>query len=511
MKLHWRILLGLGLGVVAGVVLQLAAPSAPLLGVVVRPAAGALEVAEVAPGGPGERARLAPGDRIVAGRGPDGRRVEFGGDPAVFRSWWQGFAHGEILTLVRDGAPDVPLTLGLHPDSPRARWLGPFALVASIFLRLLQLLIVPLILTSIVSGVTGVAGGREFGRLGLKTLGYYLTTSLLAILTGLVVVNLLQPGRDADLGLTIPSSFAAGEGRSFVDILERMVPPNIFAALGDNAQMLQVIVFALLFGFFIARTPAPHGPRLKEFFESAFEVMMRLADFVLGLIPFGVFALMAKVVGETGLGVFRPLGFFMVVVFGTLAVHALFTLPLLLRLLGRLSPRRWAQAMAPALTTAFTTSSSAMTLPVTLDCVEHRGRVSNKVTSFVLPLGATINMDGTALYECVGVIFLSQYYASHSPAFHLTPGMQFFVVVTALLASIGAAGIPSAGLVLKATILKALGLPDDGVLLLLAIDRPLDMTRTMVNVWSDSCGAAIIGRSEGDPVLARPPGPPPKP
>ncbi len=501
MKVHWRILLGLALGVAAGVVLQLAAPSAPHLGVTVAPAGEALEITALEVGGPGERARLAAGDRLLAGRGPDGRRVEFHGDAGAFAAWWQGFDHGEILVLERADAPDVPLTLGLDPGSPRARWISPFALVASIFLRLLQLLIVPLILTSIVSGVTSVAGGREFGRLGLKTLGYYLTTSLLAIFTGLVVVNLLQPGRDADLGLTIPTSFVAGEGRSFVDILERMVPPNIFAALGDNSQMLQVIVFALLFGFFIARTPAPHGPRLKDFFASAFEVMMRLADFVLGLIPFGVFALMAKVVGETGLGVFRPLGYFMVVVFATLAVHALVTLPLLLRFLGRLSPRGWGRAMAPALTTAFTTSSSAMTLPVTLDCVEHRGRVSNKVTSFVLPLGATINMDGTALYECVGVIFLSQYYASHSETFALTPGMQFFVVVTALLASIGAAGIPSAGLVLKATILKALGLPDDGVLLLLAIDRPLDMTRTMVNVWSDSCGAAIIGRSEGDPVL----------
>jgi proton glutamate symport protein len=177
-------------------------------------------------------------------------------------------------------------------------------------------------------------------------------------------------------------------------------------------------------------------------------------------------------------------------------------LPTLLWVVGRVSPLRWFQAMLPALMTAFTTSSSSMTLPVSMESCEKRGKVSNKISSFVLPLGATINMDGTALYECVGVLFLSQYYASHSPAFELTLGMQFFVVVTALLASIGAAGIPSAGLVLKATILKALGLPDDGVLLLLAIDRPLDMVRTAVNVWSDSCGAALIARTEGDPVLA---------
>jgi Na+/H+-dicarboxylate symporter len=192
----------------------------------------------------------------------------------------------------------------------------------------------------------------------------------------------------------------------------------------------------------------------------------------------------------------------MVIVAGTLLFHALVVLPILLKVFGKVSPIGWARAMAPALMTAFTTSSSSMTLPVTLDCVEKRGKAGNKVSSFVLPLGATINMDGTALYECVGVIFLSQYYASHSAVFDLTLGMQFFVVITALLASIGAAGIPSAGLVLKAIILKSLGLPDDGVLLLLAIDRPLDMLRTAVNVWSDSCGAAIIASTEGVEVLA---------
>jgi len=235
--------------------------------------------------------------------------------------------------------------------------------------------------------------------------------------------------------------------------------------------------------------------------------MMRVANWVLSLVPYGVFALVAKVVGETGIEVFKPLAFFMLIVVGTLLLHACVVLPLAMKFLGGISPIGWAKAMAPALMTAFTTSSSSMTLPVTMDCVKKRGKAGNKIGSFVLPLGATVNMDGTALYECVGVLFLSQYYASHSAAFDLTLGMQFFVVITALLASIGAAGIPSAGLVLKATILKALGLPDDGVLLLLAIDRPLDMLRTAVNVWSDSCGAALIARSEGVAVLADDPAP----
>jgi len=431
-KLHWKILLGMVLGVVAGVALQLLT---------------------------------------------------------------------EAVWLTETSAAGVTVQK-MDPECQRAAWLHPLAVVADIFMRLLKMLIVPLILTSIVSGVTTISGGKEFGRLGLKTLAYYMTTSLLAIFGGLTMVNLFQPGTGAELGLQVPDSFAAGQGRSFTDVIQNMVPPNVFEAFSSNGNMLQVIVFALIFGFFIGRTPAPHGPRVKDLFQSLFEVMMRVAEGVLKLVPYGVFALVTKVVGETGLEIFKPLAFFMAIVFGTLLLHAAVVLPLFLWIAGRISPLQWFKAMSPALMTAFTTSSSSMTLPVSMESCEKRGKVSNKITSFVLPLGATINMDGTALYECVGVIFLSQYYASHSAVFELTLGMQFFVVVTALLASVGAAGIPSAGLVLKATILKALGLPDDGVLLLLAIDRPLDMMRTAVNVWSDSCGAALIAKTEGDPVLA---------
>ena len=408
--------------------------------------------------------------------------------------------------IIKEGVGGMEMR-SLDPMSQRGQWLAPLAMVADVFMRLLKMLIVPLILTSIVTGITTVAGGKEFGRLGVKTLLYYMSTSLLAITAGLVVVNVFQPGVGVDLGLQIPDTFEAGEGRSFADIFVRMVPPNIFDALTQNGQMLQIIVFALIFGFFISRTPDPHGPRIRGMFESFFEVMMRVANWVLSLVPYGVFALVAKVVGETGIEVFKPLAFFMLIVVGTLLLHACVVLPLAMKFLGGISPIGWAKAMAPALMTAFTTSSSSMTLPVTMDCVKKRGKAGNKIGSFVLPLGATVNMDGTALYECVGVLFLSQYYASHSAAFDLTLGMQFFVVITALLASIGAAGIPSAGLVLKATILKALGLPDDGVLLLLAIDRPLDMLRTAVNVWSDSCGAALIARSEGVAVLADDPAP----
>ncbi len=489
-------------GVLAGAGIQLAFPAVPFAGWAgAKGPGGGIVLTEIAPGSPAERAGLRPGDGITAMALSTGPWKELGGDPAALGRWVGEQENGQFLRLRLAGGRETGLTLALDPDSARARALAPFSLAATLFLRFLQMLIVPLILTSIVTGVTGVAGGREFGRLGVKTLIYYVGTSLLAIGTGLVVVNFFQPGRGVQLGLQIPETFHPGAGRSFGDILVGMIPSNVFQALSGNTTMLQVIVFSLIFGFFVSRTPEPHGGRIRSLFASAFEVMMRVAVFVLGLIPYGVFALMVKVVGETGLQVFRPLFFFMLIVVGCLAIHALVTLPLLLRFLGGISPRKWAASMSPALLTAFTTSSSSITLPISMECAEKRGGVSNKTTSFVLPLGATINMDGTALYECVGVIFLSQYYSSHSPLFHLTLGMQVFVVLMALLASIGAAGIPSAGLVLKAMILKSLGLPDDGVLLLLAVDRPLDMMRTAVNVWSDSCGAALIARSEGEAIL----------
>jgi Na+/H+-dicarboxylate symporter len=288
---------------------------------------------------------------------------------------------------------------------------------------------------------------------------------------------------------------------NFIEIFVRMVPSNIFEALSDNGAMLKIIFFALLLGVFITKAGAPHSQRLRELFESLFAVMMKMAEGVLALLPYGVFALLVKVVARTGFAVFEPLLLYMGTVAAALLIHACFTLPALLRIVGGISPRRWFKAMSPALMTAFSTSSSSMTLPVTLRSVEERGKVSSKVTSFTLPLGATINMDGTALYECIGVIFLAQYYGSLPGGEMLTFTQQGFIVVMALMASIGAAGIPSAGLVMMLTILSALGLPLEGAALLLAVDRPLDMMRTVVNVWSDSCGAAIIARSEGETAV----------
>lgn len=502
MKFHWKVLLWMLAGVLFGLGLQRWAPAPAYLGATVSEVPDGIELVSLA--GPAGKAKWAKGDILVSAilnRGstdPDSPEETI---PLATAEELAGVLarseNGDVVWFERVMADPVIATLGMEPGSPRAKWIFWFDFAADIFMKLLKMLIVPIVLVSIVSGVAGV-GAQDLKRLGTKTFAYYISTSLLAIMIGQLLVSTVRPGVGAELGLASLEKGAAPD-ESFLEVLKRMVPTNIFESLTDNGGMLSIIFFALMFGFFITRTPEPHSTRVREFFESCFQVMLRMAEGVLTLLPYGVFALMARVVSKTGFGVFEPLLIYMGVVTAALVIHSCITLPLIVKFVGKASPKKWFQAMSPALMTAFSTSSSSMTLPVTLETVEKRGRVSNKVTSFTLPLGATINMDGTALYECIGVVFLAQYYAGlPGSEFALTLGDQGLVVIMALLASIGAAGIPSAGLVMMLAILSALGLPLEGAALLLAVDRPLDMLRTVVNVWSDSCGACVIARSEGE-------------
>jgi Na+/H+-dicarboxylate symporter len=299
------------------------------------------------------------------------------------------------------------------------------------------------------------------------------------------------------IGLTgdIESIQSKVEGRGagdFVEVFLRMVPTNIVAAAA-NGQMLGLIFFSLLFGFFLTKVQEAYAESLFNFWQGTYEVMMLITDWVMKFAPIGVFGLVAKVVASTGLAAFVPLlWFFLTVVFALLA-HFLIIMPLLLKTVGRVNPWRHYRAMAPALLTAFSTSSSAATLPLTIECVEKNAGVSNRTSSFVLPLGATINMDGTALYECVAAMFIAQAYG-----IELGFATQFTIVLVALLTSIGVAGIPSASLVAISIILATIGLPAEAIGLILVVDRILDMCRTTVNVFSDSCGAVIIARSEGE-------------
>lgn len=374
-----------------------------------------------------------------------------------------------------------------------------------LFLNALKMLIVPLVLSSIICGMMGL-GGDSLGRLGSKTVLYYATTSLVAILIGLLFVNLLQPGivdgepaRDV-IGLSaqtdeIVEKVGDKDAGDIAAVLLRMVPPNIVNAAA-NGQMLGLIFFSLLFGFFVSKLKGSAAQMHKDFWQGLLEIMMMMTNLIMKFAPIGVFALVAKVVMVSGIEAFAPLAVFFLTVILALAVHLLIFLPIILRYLAKVSPGKHFKAMLPALLTAFSTSSSAATLPVTIDCVENRAGVSNKVSGFTLPLGATINMDGTALYECVAAMFIAQAYG-----LNLDVATQFTIVLVALLTSIGVAGIPSASLVAITIILATIGLPLEAIGLILVVDRVLDMCRTAVNVFSDSVAAVTIARLEGEETL----------
>lgn len=378
-----------------------------------------------------------------------------------------------------------------------------FDFIGTLFLNALKMLIVPLIVSSIIVGIAGIGSSNALGRLGGKTLLYYLSTSLLAILVGLAVVNIISPGID-EMGPVKDRIGFSGDVSSFeskvtgkgagdvVQVFLRMVPTNVFLAAA-NGQMLGLIFFSLLFGFFMTRIQEDYAETQYNFWQGIYETMMRITDWVMLFAPIGVFALVAKVVSSTGFKAFEPLALFFVSVVLALGIHFFVSLPLLLRYIGKVNPIRHYRAMAPALLTSFSTASSSATLPITMECVEKNAGVSNRTSSFVLPLGATVNMDGTALYECVAAMFIAQAYG-----LDLSFGTQFTIVLVALLTSIGVAGIPAASLVAISIILATIGLPMEGIGLILAVDRILDMMRTSTNVFSDSCGAVIIGKLQGE-------------
>ncbi|HYW94012.1 MAG TPA: dicarboxylate/amino acid:cation symporter [Bacteroidales bacterium] len=375
-----------------------------------------------------------------------------------------------------------------NPVVNNVSWLG------DIFLRALKMLIIPLVVSSLISGITNLGNGSNIGRLGLKTIAYYIITSLLAIFTGLVLVNLIKPGIGSDLNLLQKVQGLVEHQRSFKDLLIDIVPENIFQSLVQN-DMLSVIFFSMLFGFFITRVHDKSRVFLTDFFNAMFDVMMKITMFVILFTPLGVFGIVTKVIADQDdlPGLLSSMGQYMGTVLLALSIHAFITLPLLVRFIGKARPFKHFANMTTPLLTAFSTSSSGATLPLTMTAVEENSGVSNEITSFTLPLGATINMDGTALYECVAALFIAQAYGVDMSFLQ-----QFTIVITALLASIGAAGIPMAGLVMITVILTAVDLPLEGVGLILAVDRILDMFRTATNVWSDSCGAVIIAKSEGE-------------
>jgi Na+/H+-dicarboxylate symporter len=378
-----------------------------------------------------------------------------------------------------------------------------FNYIGTLFLNALKMIIVPLITSSIIIGVAGIGSGGNLGALGGKTLLFYASTTLAAIIVGLLVINAIGPGyvdgepaRDLlALDQPIDDIAARVEGRGAGDVAEvflRMVPPNIVKAASEG-QMLGLIFFAILFGYFMTHLDNQYAEPLYNFWNGVFHVMMKMTEWIMLFAPIGVFGLVAKVVAETGFAAAGPLATFAIAVLVALGIHAFVTLPVLLRFVGKVNPLKTIRGASPAMLTAFSTASSSATLPVTMESIEENIGVSNKVSSFVLPLGATVNMNGTALYECAAAMFLAQAYG-----LDLTLGVQFTIVTIALLTSIGVAGVPSASLVAIAIILAAVGLPVEAIGVLLVFDRILDMARTSINIWGDCCCATIVARLEGE-------------
>jgi Na+/H+-dicarboxylate symporter len=365
---------------------------------------------------------------------------------------------------------------------------APFSFIGDLFIRLLKLIIIPLILTSVISGIVNLRDPEEVGRLGLRTIAYYMMTTLAAVSMGLLVVNVLQPGKGLNLSI---GGEAELEPTPLSEVFLNIVPENIFGALSQGA-MLPTIFTAILVGLGLLAI-GDKGKPVADFVNSANELVLTITNWIMATAPIGVAALFVNTLLDPELldivAFFEDLGVYMIAVVGGLALHAMLVLPLMLMFLAKYPPHLFAKALSPALLTAFSTASSSATYPVTLESVTERAGVSEKSADFVLPLGATINMDGTALYEAVAAVFIA-----NALGMDLSFAQQLIIVVTATLAAIGAAGVPSAGLVTMIIVLESVGLPGAGYGLVVAVDRILDMCRTTVNVWGDSVGAAVVGR-----------------
>ncbi len=377
-----------------------------------------------------------------------------------------------------------------------------FSPLGTIFMKLLKMVIVPLILFSVTSGVTSIGDSNTLGRMGIKVFGYYMLTSILAILVGLSLTNLLQPGKGINFSVDSnkfdPSTLS--QPNSLADIIIRMIPSNPIKAMADG-EILALIFWSIVLGIAITQISDKPKKAIIKGFDYGFELMMKLTQGIISFLPIGVFGLIINAIVNSGIDLFKVIGFYWITIAIGLSIHWLIILPLVFYSFTKINPIKHWRAMSSAFITAFSTSTSLGTLPVTMNCLKKNIGVSNKTSSFVLPLGATINMDGTALYECAGVLFISQVLGAELEIYQ-----QFIIVITAFLASIGTAAIPSAGLVMIFIVLDAVGLsnnPEVPIIVgaMLAVDRPLDMFRTVINITSDSIGAVILAKSENEKNL----------
>lgn len=387
-------------------------------------------------------------------------------------------------------------------------WIAPFG---TIFLNLLKLIAVPLILASLISGVASLSDIQKLSRIGGKTIAIYIGTTVIALIIGLTVVNILKPGHTvpAEMRAQLEETYseeAESQGLAAMEARERgplqplvdIVPENFFGAAGNNRNMLQVVFFAIFVGIGLLMIPHDRAKPLLSFFESLDDLIIKLVEIIMLSAPIGVFALMADTITSIAqdnpaqiLELLGALGYYMIAVILGLAIHMTITYGTMLKLFTPKSIKEFLIAMAPAQLVAFSTSSSGATLPITMERCEKELGVSEEVSSFVLPLGATINMDGTGLYQAVAAVFIAQVVG-----LDLNLAAQITIVLTAVLASIGTAAVPSAGIVMLVIILEAVSIPSAGIALILGVDRILDMLRTVTNITGDATIATIIAASE---------------
>lgn len=399
---------------------------------------------------------------------------------------------GMILGLVWGLSADSLGLLGFTRD-----WIKPFG---DIFVRALKLIAIPLVIVSLIDGVSNLSDVAKLSRLGGKTIALYLVTTVIAVTLGLLTVNLIRPGtflsaerrdffRDQFAGDVDISASAAAEDKGPLQVLVDIVPENLFAALSDNVSMLQVIFFAILFGVAMILSPKDKVAGVKGFFDGVNHIILAIVDIIMRYAPVGVFALLASM--NIDLELVSALAVYSFNVVLALALMAFLIYPTILRLFTKVKFVTFLKGILPAQLLAFSTSSSAATLPVTLKSVENNLGVSEEVSSFVLPLGATINMDGTSIHQGVSAVFIAQAFG-----IALTLEQQLTIVMTAVLASIGTAAVPGAGIIMLVIVLQSVGLDPAGLALILAVDRPLDMLRTVVNVTGDCTVACVVAGGE---------------
>ena len=377
-------------------------------------------------------------------------------------------------------------------------WFGPkmeaVGWIGEIFLNALKMLVIPLIISSLIVGISGLGDITKVGKTGLITLVYFMTTTGISVVIGLCMVNLMEPGLAVEMVGELPEKVAGKEDTGITDILKSFVSPNLVKSMVEM-DILPIIIFSLVFGG-VLTTLGEKGKSVINFFDAVNEAIMKIVHLVLYLAPVGIFALIASQLGAAGGGEafwaeLMKIGKYAFTVVAALLFHALVVLPAILIFVTRRNPFRFFKGASAALTTAFSTASSSATLPVTIECAEENNKVSRRASLFVLPIGATVNMDGTAMYEAIAAIFIAQMFG-----IDLGFSEQLIIFITATLAAIGAAGIPEAGLVTMVMVLQSVGLPLEGIGMLLSIDWFLDRCRTTVNVWGDSIGAAVVDKLE---------------